>query len=104
MPLSLAVSGRLSVLWTAVARARHRRLSRRAGLRLLRLDPALLALQQLLRLQLGANERVAGLADGADQLVELELGCLRVSVLGVLDQKDHEECDQRRECVRDQLP
>ena len=41
--------------------------------------------------------------DRADQLVELEMDRLRVAVLGALDEKDHEECEDRRAGIDDEL-
>src|SRR2546423_707025 len=41
---------------------------------------------------------------GAQQLVELEVYGLRVAVLRVLDEEDHQECDYRRAGVRDKVP
>ena len=52
---------------------------------------------------LDADEGVLALAD-ADQLVELRLKGRAVPVLGVLDQEHHEEGDDRRAGVDDQLP
>ena len=40
----------------------------------------------------------------ANQLVEFELDGVAITVLGILNQKYHQECDDRRACVDDQLP
>lgn len=39
-----------------------------------------------------------------NKFVELYLDCLGVASLGVLDQEDHQKCDDRRTRVDDQLP
>jgi hypothetical protein len=44
-----------------------------------------------------------GFGDGAEQFVQLQVDCLRVSVLGRLDQKDHQEGDDGGARVDDQL-
>src|SRR4030095_1392145 len=41
---------------------------------------------------------------GADYLVQLEMHCLGVTVLGVLNQKHHKECDDSRGRIDDELP
>src|SRR5438132_3738877 len=41
---------------------------------------------------------------GADDLVQLEMHCLGVTILRVLDQKYHEKCDDGRGRVDDELP
>src|SRR4030067_2007561 len=41
---------------------------------------------------------------GSDQFVELHLDCFSVSILGVLNQKDHQERDDRSASVDGQLP
>jgi len=43
-------------------------------------------------------------AHRANQLVEFELDCVAIAVLGILNQKYHQKCDDRRTCVDDQLP
>jgi hypothetical protein len=43
-------------------------------------------------------------AHRANQLVELELDGVTITVLGILNQKHHQECDDRRARVDDQLP
>ncbi len=40
----------------------------------------------------------------ADELIEFHLDCFGISILGVLNQKHHQECDNRRASVDDQLP
>src|SRR5204862_517438 len=52
----------------------------------------------------GADQLVPRLAVDPDQLVKLQLDGLRVAPLRVLDQKDHDQCDDRGSCVDDQLP
>src|SRR5215471_3520890 len=41
---------------------------------------------------------------GSDQFVEFQLDCLSVSILGVLNEKDHQEGDDRSARIYDQLP
>src|SRR5262245_2709072 len=50
------------------------------------------------------EERVVRSLRGTNELVELQLDGLGVAVLGVLDQKDHQERDDGRACVDDELP
>jgi len=45
-----------------------------------------------------------GAAHGANQFVEFELDGVTVAVLGILNQKYHQECDDRRAGVDNQLP
>ena len=42
--------------------------------------------------------------DGANDLVEFQMDCLRVAVLRVLDEKNHEEGDDGRAGIDDKLP
>ena len=53
---------------------------------------------------LQVHRRVARALGGADQLVELQVQRLGVAVLGVLNQEHHQEGDDRRPGVDDQLP
>jgi hypothetical protein len=65
----------------------------------------LLKLQELLvRAVLQVDEPRARPLHGPDQLVELDLGGHRVTVLGVLDEEHHEERDDRGTRVDDELP
>ena len=41
---------------------------------------------------------------GANQLVEFELDGVAIAILGILNQKNHQECDNHRTRVDDQLP
>ena len=43
-------------------------------------------------------------AHRANQFVEFELDGMAIAVLGILNQKYHQECDDRRAGVDDQLP
>src|SRR4051794_10078231 len=61
-------------------------------------------LQLRLGAMLDADEGVAGAFRGADHLVELGLDRRSVAVLRVLDQEDHQEGDDGRAGVDDQLP
>jgi hypothetical protein len=40
----------------------------------------------------------------ANQLIEFELDGVAIAILGILNQKYHQECDDCRTCVYDQLP
>ena len=40
----------------------------------------------------------------ANEFIEFHLDCFSVSILCVLNQKDHQECDDRGAGVDDQLP
>src|SRR5436309_14864786 len=77
-----------------------------AGLALL--ANGLVVLLQLFQFLIGellnVNEIVAGGIVGADQLVELEMQGLGITVLGVLDKKDHQKCNNVGNAVDDQLP
>ena len=50
------------------------------------------------------KERIVRSAHRPDQFVELELDSMAIAVLGILNQKNHQECDDRRAGVDDQLP
>ncbi len=43
-------------------------------------------------------------AHRANQFVEFELDSVAIAILGILNQKYHQECDDRRARVYDQLP
>src|SRR5262245_61735456 len=62
------------------------------------------ALQILILHVLDRCETVLGPADRDDQFGKLELDRERVAVLGVLDQKHHQECDDGGRRVDDELP
>ena len=50
------------------------------------------------------EQLVARMADCADDFIELHLQRLGVSVLRALNEKDHQERDDRGACVDDKLP
>jgi hypothetical protein len=50
-----------------------------------------------------ADEKVLRSAD-TNELVQLDLDRGRVAVLGILDEKDHQEGNNSRACVDDELP
>src|SRR5262249_24057368 len=56
--------------------------------------------RQLLKVEQGIVRPL----NGADQLVEFDLSCLAVAVLRVLNDEHHQEGDDRRTGVDDQLP
>src|SRR5262245_15844264 len=62
--------------------------------------PREILLGQLLQVEQGILRAL----DGADDLVELELHRHAVAVLGVLDDEHHQEGDDRRAGVDDELP
>src|SRR6185503_21217964 len=62
------------------------------------------AVELLILELLEIQERVVRAARDAQQLVELHLHGLRIPVLGVLDQEDHEEGDDRGAGVDHELP
>src|SRR5205814_1221151 len=68
------------------------------------LELLLKVIQLLVRQLLQADEARAGAVYAADQLIELQVQRLCVAVLGVLDQEDHEERDDRGARVDHQLP
>jgi len=43
-------------------------------------------------------------AHRANQFIEFELNGVTIAILGILNQKYHQERDDRRACVDDQLP
>jgi hypothetical protein len=50
------------------------------------------------------HEAVSRAFNGMNQFVELEMNSFSVAILGVLDQKHHEECNNRRARIDYQLP
>ena len=52
----------------------------------------------------GPVRHCARAAHRANQFIEFELDGMAVTILGILNQKYHQECDDRRTCVDDQLP
>src|SRR3954453_19447258 len=84
----------------AARSARELRLGRRAQLLELYLETTQLVIRQILHV----DELVARLRNRANQLIELELGDLRVAVLSVLDEEHHEERHDRRARVDRELP
>src|SRR5580693_8828360 len=61
-------------------------------------------IELLLAQRFQLDEPVARAAIGANELVELEVKRLGVAVLRVLDEKDHQERDDGRRRVDDELP
>ena len=57
-----------------------------------------------LRALLELDEAGARALHGAQQLIELQIDGFAIAVLGVLDDEDHEERDDRRSGVDDELP
>src|SRR5882672_3505761 len=53
---------------------------------------------------LEVKQLVAGMTDGTNQLVQLDLNGLGVAVLGALNQEHHQEGDDRCAGIDDQLP
>ena len=53
---------------------------------------------------LNIDHFVMRLIDGFNDLVQLQMNCPGVTILSVLDQEDHQECDHRRAGVDNQLP
>jgi len=50
------------------------------------------------------KQRIVRAAHRANQLVEFELDGVAIAILGILNQEYHQECDDRRAGVYDQLP
>ena len=50
------------------------------------------------------HERVSRSVHCRDEFIELEMDCQRILVLGALDEEDHEESDNGRAGVDDELP
>jgi len=50
------------------------------------------------------KQRIVRTAHGANQFVEFELDGVAIPILGILNQKYHQECDDRRAGIYDQLP
>src|SRR5205814_432341 len=99
-PLGLGLAG----LWLAVlvdycVRAVILARRFRLGLELLEL-----ALESVIGIGLRPDVPVARLRDRADELVQLQLGRLRIAVLGVLDEEHHQEGHDRGPGVDDELP
>src|SRR5436190_7977413 len=65
---------------------------------------ALQSLQVLFRQRFHFDQSIAGAVEGGDDLVQLEVNGERVLVLGALNQKHHQERDDGRSSVDDQLP
>ena len=42
--------------------------------------------------------------DGANQFIQFDMHRLGVTVLGILNQEDHQECDDGRSRIDDELP
>ena len=61
-------------------------------------------LQFFLRQVLDGGNLIFGPLDRNDQLGKLELDRERIAVLGVLNEKHHEKCHDRRRGVDDELP
>jgi len=63
---------------------------------------------ELLKLLIGKvleiHEFIARVFERANELVQFQMNCLSVSILGVLNQKYHQEGDNGRSGVYDQLP
>lgn len=53
---------------------------------------------------LDVDHAVAGVVNGMDQLVELQVDGARVAILRVLDEEDHEEGHDGRAGIDDKLP
>ena len=60
--------------------------------------------QLLVRKMLDVNHVVMRLINGLDDLIELEVKSPGVAVLGVLDEKHDQKCDNCGACIDDQLP
>jgi len=50
------------------------------------------------------DELIARVFDCSNQFVQFQVNCFGVTILGVLNQKYHQECDNGGSCVDDQLP
>ncbi len=61
-------------------------------------------LDLVVRVMFDADELGAGVVERSDNFVEFGLHCRAISVLGVLDQEDHQERDDCRRGVHDELP
>jgi hypothetical protein len=61
-------------------------------------------LEFLLGTELDARQAIPGIAGGPNELIELEMNRLRIAVLGGLDKEDHQERDNSRSSIDDQLP
>jgi hypothetical protein len=63
-------------------------------------EPVELVIAEMLE----ADEIIVGVTCRSDQLIELEVNRVGVAVLGALDQEHHQERDDRRPRVDDELP
>src|SRR6185312_13495122 len=61
-------------------------------------------LQFLIRKFLYVNHLVVCSSERSNDFVQLQVECFGIAVLSVLDQKHHEECDDRGCGIDDQLP
>ena len=58
------------------------------------------ALRQVLRIQ----NAIIGTPDCTDQLIQLDLNSCAITILCVLDEKNHQECNDSRASVNYELP
>jgi hypothetical protein len=80
----------------------HRRLStRRVGPPV---ERGFQLIELIVRQIFQADQAVAGLLTGPDQLVQFEVQGFGIGVLGMLDQEDHQERDDGCARIDDQLP
>jgi len=42
--------------------------------------------------------------DGANQFIQFDMHRFGITVLGILNQEYHQECNDRRSCIDDELP
>ena len=61
-------------------------------------------IELLIRQRLDVDQAIAGSSGGGDDLVELQLHCLGVLVLGLLDQENHQEGRDRSAGIDRELP
>ena len=61
-------------------------------------------LQVILRELLQVEKGIVRPADRADQFIQFEVHCGAIAVLRVLDEKHHQECDDRSARIGHQLP
>ena len=66
-------------------------------------EPGMKLLELFVREFLDSDELIFGLRR-ADQLIQLGLHCSAVSILRVLNEENHEERDDRRSRIDDELP
>ena len=62
------------------------------------------SLQLFIRKVLEIDEFIARVFNRANEFVQFQMNCLSISILGVLNQKYHQESDNGRSGVYDQLP